>query len=203
MVTPIDKPNYYKCNSIEAVQDAFSIHDFDATIPTVYLEGRTDEKYFRKATEVFDMNVPFRFKWIGYMKDGQERFTGSNALNKAFDFLVANGTTTTNVCLFDCDTNKEPNQAGNIFIRAMQYYSNTKQMEKGIENALVLDEIDIDESFYICEEKPRDYGGKCITTTFNKMAFCDYICGMDKQILQKVFKNLYNEIQQLILLFEK
>ena len=43
-----DKPEYFKCNSIEAVQDAFQIDLPVDEQPVVYLEGRTDEKYFKK-----------------------------------------------------------------------------------------------------------------------------------------------------------
>lgn len=74
-----DKPAYFKCTSIEAIQDAFSIQGFAADKPTVYLEGRTDEKYFKKALEVFGYDVPFQFKWVGYMKDAKnEENTGKD-----------------------------------------------------------------------------------------------------------------------------
>lgn len=38
-----DKPEYFKCTSLEIVQDAFSIHNFYENKPTVYLEGRKFE----------------------------------------------------------------------------------------------------------------------------------------------------------------
>jgi len=41
-----EKPEYYKCSSVELVRDAFNVTLFDEGYPTVYLEGRTDEKYF-------------------------------------------------------------------------------------------------------------------------------------------------------------
>lgn len=53
-----DKPEYYQCDSTVPIQDAFNIDDFNADIEKsiVYLEGRTDEKYFNKALEVFGYN---------------------------------------------------------------------------------------------------------------------------------------------------
>lgn len=39
-----DKPEYYSCKSIEAVEDAFSVSDFTNDTNIVYLEGRTDKK---------------------------------------------------------------------------------------------------------------------------------------------------------------
>ena len=67
-----DKPEYYKCTSIEAVSDAFSISNFSSDKPTVYVEGRTDEKYFKRTIEVFNMTVPFQFKWIGCYYSGMK-----------------------------------------------------------------------------------------------------------------------------------
>lgn len=84
-----DKPEYFKCNSIEAVQDAFQIDLPVDEQPVVYLEGRTDEKYFKKALEVYGYDVDFKFKWIGYIDEkGQEANTGKDALNKAVSFLI-------------------------------------------------------------------------------------------------------------------
>lgn len=72
-----DEPEYYRCSSVELVKDAFNISLFDEGHPTVYLEGRTDEKYFNKALEVYDYTVSFSFKWVGYQKDnGQEENSG-------------------------------------------------------------------------------------------------------------------------------
>lgn len=197
-----DRPEYYKCDSIEAVQDAFSIHGFNSSESTVYLEGRTDEMYFRKTLNVFNINPPFQFKWIGYMENEQERNTGKDALNKAFDFLVASNPDCINVCLFDCDTNKTQKNVGKTFLRALRTYENSKGMKKGIENALILDDIDINDSFYNAKEKIGDYGDVSMIRAFDKMAFCEYLCAMDDNTLKVVFANLHREIHDLCLLFE-
>ena len=85
-----DKPEYFKCTSVEAVQDAFLLKSFSAEQPTVYLEGRTDEKYFSRVVQAFRMDVPFRFKWVGYMDEkGQEANTGDKSVDAAYQFLVA------------------------------------------------------------------------------------------------------------------
>lgn len=101
-----DKPEYYKCSSVEVIQDAFEIHDFDSGTPTVYLEGRTDEKYFKKTAEVFDMDLPFQFRWIGYIDgNGQEVNTGKDSINRAVQFLIAQNLPFVNIALLDSDTN--------------------------------------------------------------------------------------------------
>ncbi len=196
-----DEPEYYKCSSIELVKDAFNVTLFDEGNPTVYLEGRTDEKYFNKALEAYNYTVPFSFKWVGYLKDnGQEENTGKDALNKAYQFLVGRNLPEKNVCLFDCDTGRNECMKNNSYIRVMPTYSNSKGMEKGIENALVLDDIDVS-SFYSTRVKKGDYGGTTTITELEKMKFCDSLCSMPKEVLQKVFVNLKTEIDSLLEIF--
>ena len=196
-----DEPEYYKCSSIELVKDAFNVALFDEGHPIVYLEGRTDEKYFNKALEVYNYAVPFSFKWVGYLKDnGQEENTGKDALNKAYQFLVGRNLMEKNVCLFDCDTGRNECMKNNAYIRVMPTFSNSKGMEKGIENALVLDDIDVS-SFYSTRVKKGDYGGTTTITELEKMKFCDSLCSMPKEVLLKVFANLKTEIDSLLEIF--
>lgn len=196
-----DEPEYYKCSSIELVKDAFSVSLFDEGHPTVYLEGRTDEKYFNKALEVYNYVVPFSFKWVGYLKDnGQEENTGKDALNKAYQFLVGRNLPKKNVCLFDCDTGRNECMKNNAYIRVMPTFSNSKGMEKGIENALVLDDIDVS-PFYFSRVKKGDYGGTTTITELEKMKFCDALCSMPKEVLLKVFANLKMEVDSLLEIF--
>lgn len=198
-----DRPEYYKCDSIELVQDAFFIKDFSIGQPTVYLEGRTDEKYFKKALEVFGYNsIPFKFQWIGYIDDnGQERFTGYKSLNQAFDFLVAQNLSYKNVLLYDCDTNRNEEEKNNVYTRALKHYENAKEMKKGVENALILDDIDIN-SFYREQNIINDYGPDIKKLELKKMDLCNYICGLENRSLEEVFANLKTEINKLIKLYQ-
>lgn len=198
-----DKPEYFKCDSVEAVQDAFSIKSFSAEQPTVYLEGRTDEKYFNRALEVYGLTVPFRFKWVGYMDDrGQEANTGDKSLDNAFQFLVSRNLPVRNICLKDCDTNRAPKKKNNAIILAMPLYQNSKGMKKGIENALVLDNIDLT-PYYVSKETIGDYGEKKVNETFSKMACCDGLCAMDDDTLKVVFANLKIMIDRLVELYNE
>ena len=198
-----DKPEYFKCNSIEAVQDAFSVSNFTAGQPTVYLEGRTDEKYFKKALEVFGYDVPFQFQWVGHLNDDKsEEFTGDKSLNKAYQFLIGRNLPYKNVCLFDCDTNREFKSNGNACLFSIPKYTNSKNMQKGIENALVLDQIDL-KPFYISNTKIGDYGENKSNEEFNKMGCCDFICSLDTETLKQVFSNLKAVIDRLIQIFEE
>ena len=197
-----DKPAYFKCTSIEAIQDAFSIQGFAADKPTVYLEGRTDEKYFKKALEVFGYDVPFQFRWVGYMKDAKnEENTGKDSLNKAVQFLIGRNLPIKNVCLFDCDTSRSETIRNNVYTRVIPTYANSKRMKKGIENALVLDSIDVS-PYYSSKVKEGDYGDDNTIVEFQKMDFCDYICSLDSETLKVVFANLKTSIDMLVALFQ-
>lgn len=194
-----DRAEYFKCNSMEVVEDAFSIKSFDSNKSIVYLEGRTDEKYLNRALGVFGITVPFEFKWIGYIdENGNERNTGYNSLNNAFDFLVSQDLKNKNICLYDSDTNKTNNEKNNIFIRCIPKYNNTKKMKKGIENALILDDIDIT-PFYSEKTKEGDYGNDNTIKEFEKMKCCDYICSLSDSDLKRVMVNLQSIIEEILL----
>ena len=198
-----DKPEYFKCDSIAAVEDAFQIKNFSSNQPTVYLEGRTDEMYFNRAVAVFAMQLPFAFKWIGYIDDnGQEANTGEKNLDAAFQFLVSKNLNTLNVCLKDCDTKRQQKEKNNVVIMSMPYYENTKGMQKGIENALVLDNVDTS-PYYSSERKTGDYGEEKVITSFEKMKFCKGICAMNDAELKVIFSNLKKMIDELVKLYEE
>ena len=197
-----DKPEYFKCNSIEAVQDAFQINISANEQPIVYLEGRTDEKYFRKALEVYGYEVNFQFKWIGYIDEkGEEANTGKDALNKAVPFLTARKSSIKSVCLYDCDTNKPLKELNNVITMSIQKFNNTAGISIGIENALVLDGIDLEP--YKKQRKEVDgYGIEKLIPDFQKMKCCEDICNLDSEKLKTVFANLKLVIDQLIILLD-
>ena len=198
-----DKPEYFKCTSVEAVQDAFLLKSFSAEQPTVYLEGRTDEKYFSRVVQAFGMDVPFRFKWVGYMDEkGQEANTGDKSVDAAYQFLVAQNLSIRNFCLKDCDTNRQPKKKNNVTILSIPPYKNAKGIKKGIENALVFDRIDLT-PFYSLKTTTGEYGEKKEIQSFNKMACCDSICSMDDVALQEVFIHLKEMIDHLLALYNE
>ena len=198
-----DKPEYFKCNSVEVVHDAFCLKSFSGEHPTVYLEGRTDEMYFNRAVEVFGFAVPFRFKWIGYIdSNGQEVNTGAKNLDAAYQFLVAGKFPVRNFCLKDCDTNRNIEKRNNAIALSIPPYLNVKGIKRGIENALVLDTIDLS-PYYSEKTLIGEYGENKTIQTFNKIACCEGICKMDKCALQVVFANLKTVIENLMALYNE
>lgn len=198
-----DKPEYFKCDSVEAVQDAFSIHGFSAEKPTVYLEGRTDAMYFNKALEVYGINVPFQFKWIGYIDaKGEEANTGKDALNKALPFLISRQLPVKNVCLYDCDTNKPKKEVNNVIMMSLPKYENDKGIRIGVENALVFGDIDV-EPYKKQRVEVDGYGIEKRIPDFQKMECCKHICSLDNEHLKLVFANLKTIIEDLVQLFSE
>lgn len=198
IISVLDKPEYYFCGGIKAVEDAFNDKIFNVeSTPTVYLEGRTDEKYFNKALEVFDLNTNFKFKWVGYLDDDQnERNTGKDSLNKAKEFLISQNLPYINICLFDNDTNKPLDKSNNIISYAISQYKSRKNIKRGIENALILDDINL-EDYYNKKETVGDYGEIKTISTLEKMRLCNDICSKPNNELKSVFANLKVEIEKI------
>ena len=200
-----DRPEYYKCNSIEVIQDAFAITDFQSEQSTVYLEGRTDERYFKRAIEVFGFSdtLPFQFKWIGYIdNNGQEVNTGCKSLDAAYKFLVSRNLPVKNFFLKDCDTQSETKHQNNAYILSIPLYKSAKSINKGIENALVLDNIDLKE-YYKAKTEIGDYGEQKSIETFDKMRFCQAICEMGDDDLKEVFIHLKEIIEIIVNLYNE
>ena len=142
--------------------------------------------------------MDFKFKWIGYIDEkGQEANTGKDALNKAVSFLIARNSAVKSVCLYDCDTNKPLKELNNVITLSIPKFENSAEISIGIENALVLDNIDIKP--YKKQRKEVDgYGIEKLLPDFQKMKCCDDICNFDVEQLKIIFKNLKTVIDYII-----
>lgn len=203
----LDKPSYYKCDSVEVVKDAFNVNIFEHSHEDesiVFLEGRTDEKYFNKAIEVYGLTgLPFKFKWVGFLdENGKEINTGKDALNQACNFLVSRKLDFKNVLLYDCDTNKSNEDFYNVFVRTITRRENNR-FKRGVENALVLPSNFDYLPFYSVKEKIGDYGETKNNSEFKKMEFCNHICALPIEELKNIFVNLKEEIEKLVKLFNE
>ena len=166
----------------------------------MYVEGRTDEKYFTRAAEVFKFDLPFKFKWVGYLNaQNAEVNSGEKNLNKAFHFLIAMDLGVRNFCLKDCDTNSDIKTHNNVTLLSIKKYDS--DIKKGIENALILDGIDMDK-FYVEKKEPGDYGRCNVIQEFQKMALCNYLCSLDDEKLESVFMHLKEVIEKLMYLYD-
>lgn len=201
-----DKKEYYSWNSPVVIEDAFNIKGFNSQNSYVFLEGSTDETYFNKAVEVYGFSdLPFSFKWIGYKDGGQDKNSGTSALDKAIEFIRAGNYKVKNGCLYDCDYQIKEIDEEFIFSKSIPHFENGR-FRIGIENALVLDLLDekVDiKPYYIFHQKTGDYGEDKSYSTFDKVKFCEHICSLDNQVLQSVFSNLKGIIENLKCRFTK
>lgn len=147
--------------------------------------------------------MPFQFRWIGYI-DGnrQEVNTGKDSINRAVQFLIAQNLPFANIALLDSDTNIKTHSEKNVIVHSIRKYENAQGIKVGIENALVLDDVNVDQ-FREKKETKDDYGGIKIIPNFLKMQCCDYICNLDPEEQKKILINLKAEIDTLKELFEQ
>lgn len=191
---------FYDCNGVSMVKDAFNIEDFRLNKNILFTEGKTDEKYLKKAIEIFfEGQVDFEVKWIGKENEkGNPINTGKDALNNVKKLLDTNpGMFGTVVgLLYDCDTNKEDKETDTYFVYCLG--KNTQPRYKiGVENLLDLPS-DFDYDKYYSESKAVDeYGALRLINTLNKNKLCDFICSSEnsKEYL-KNFENIIKEINE-------
>lgn len=194
-----DRPEYYNFTSEEAVQDAFAIDMGPSMKPTVYLEGKTDVQYFRKAAEVFGMVLPFDFECVGYIDEkGNARNTGSTCIKKAYDFLVARQFPVKFICLSDCDTKFKEESKGNVLNTTLKQYDNRWGISVGIENALVFPESMDKERYYAITEIVKPDGGREAHSVLKKQELCDAVCHMTEEVQQEILIHLKEKIEELL-----
>jgi predicted ATPase len=191
------KPEYFRCDSIAAVEDAFLTRLFKADGPKIYVEGRTDEKYLNTAAQLFNPDTQLVFKWVGYLDSNKkERNTGSSGLNNAREFLVMSRPPFKVACLFDSDTHRSCMQEDNVLTLFLPQFKSSTNIKKGIENTLVLDNINLDD-FYEIKTRDTGYGKPITIPELQKMKLCDYLCGLPESQKKAVFCNLRPTITDL------
>lgn len=169
---------------------------FDKDI--VLVEGSTDEDYFCSAIEAFDMNLPFKYMWVGHIDDnGRESFSGEGSLKNAMGFVQGKDFGVRFVIQYDCDMPHAEKVYDKIIVRSVAKYKNNRDCKKGTENALVLDEIDeeIWDGFFERKEINNDYGKAGERFDLKKSELCKYVCSLPKDKRKKIFRNLKVEIE--------
>lgn len=170
----------------------------------VFVEGKTDEKYLRRAMEIFNISG-FNIYWIGIKKDGQDTFCGETSLTKTFQTLEANPQLSINkkiVLLYDFDSRKKDKNLNNIYIRSTTKNNTETIYTKGIENLLNLSNEFDRTPFYRTVTKTGHYGEQNETTTFEKTKLCDHLCSLEKEKLLSIFVNFKTELEKLKAIFQ-
>lgn len=201
----LDKPEYYSWTATSTVEDAFNVLPLLSEKKViVFLEGETDELYYKKAMEVFDHDTnAISFNWIGHYVGGEKgraENTGDRALNNALSFFKANPymiKSSRVYLLYDFDTKKPFEHHGNLFVGAMTKNENAMKYHKGVENLLELPDGFEYERFYKTCKETDEYGGTKTILSLDKSALAEYIISLPKDQLLTVLKNLNTEIETI------
>lgn len=201
-IITLSTPEYYSWSESQIVKEAFDINTVveDDKI-NVFLEGETDEKYFKKTMSIYGISDSLiAFHWIGHSNNGSAENTGNTALNNAVKFFKANPSMkrTSIVMLYDCDTNKGNEDDGNLYIRTMCTNKNNTIYRKGIENLLDLPKDFDYDGYYSKNERHDEYGAVTICQSLDKMKLCNDVCSFDDDLARCVLKNLKREINKIL-----
>ena len=197
-----DKPEYYSCDRVEAIEDAFSLSDFSVNRNVVYVEGKTDEKYLNRAKTLFNGDYSFDVKCIGKETREGSIGSGSGSLENAFKFLITQKWPYSIILLYDCDTGVKDEKVGDVYKHRIQLFSNSVY-DRGIENALVLDETFEKEKYIRNKTVNKPYGLTDTIQEFDKVKLCDDICSLPDEKLLIVFRNVKTVLDDIKQLFDK
>tara|TARA_R110002049_G_C9112601_1_gene557838 strand:+ start:62 stop:1738 length:1677 start_codon:yes stop_codon:yes gene_type:complete len=184
-----NNPEFYNWTSEEKIKSAFNVtHILKPNVINVFLEGETDEKYYKKAVDIFDIDPDsIDFKWIGRINEnGNAENTGDSALNQVKTFFRANPNMLIGkvILLYDSDTNKPEEIFENLEIRIMPINQHNNLYLIGIENLLTLPQDFDKNEFYKEKTKTDKYGAESLIRELDKSKLCNYICNdldIDKQ----------------------
>ena len=164
--------------------------EFDAAIATrmasaqkaiVLTEGETDPLYIRCALEILpggsELLEKIDVEWVGALRNGQAFNTGDGGLNHTRNVCEANPQLVTRpvILLYDSDTKKAAEDIGRLHIRCLPANPKNTVVRKGIENLLSQDLL-TDRRFYKSATTVGDYGEQRTIESFDKMAFCRWVC---------------------------
>jgi len=199
-IISLDTPEFYSWSNNQLVKEAFKI-DYEGLDDevTIFLEGETDEMYFNKAKEIYNLtSIPYTFQWIGRInQNGNVEFTGDTALNHTKNFYQANSNLIRKkiILLYDSDTNKPEENIDNLLIRKMPKNDGNKIFKIGVENLLSFEASFDASQFYSEKVKVDDYGAKSVNRKLDKTKLCNWICD-DLSILDQ--KNVLQHHKVLI-----
>jgi putative ABC transporter, ATP-binding protein len=194
-----DRPEYYNFTSEEAVQDAFAIDMGPSLKSRVFLEGKTDVQYFKKAAEAFGMALPFDFVCVGSNDEKKNaKNTGCTCIKKAYKFLTSQQFAVKFICLSDCDTGFKEESKGNVLSTTLKQYDNQWGITKGIENALVFPASMNKNDYYKKTKFVKGDGGDRGSSDLIKTKLCDAICHMPEDVQREILIHLKEKIEELL-----
>lgn len=202
---------FYNYKSPELIKSAFKLpaEMFTQDKNVIYVKGKTDEQYIKKALEIFGIDINIEISYIGKDSNDRNSGTGEGNLEKAVHYLRNNHTKYSNkVCiLYDCDISDtkckpELEVPNKLIIRKHNRLSNNRNMAKGIENLLVFpEELGLEhlrEHFFDFKKEDKGYGQPAIIPILDKQKLADKICSYPKEQLKDILQHVFDSIKPII-----
>ena len=151
----------------------------DVTKPIILTEGSLDKHYIQTALtllgEVKLLNS-LEIRSVGTKVNKGTQDGGKTGLDKIRNVYVANSWLFHQpiLLLYDCDTNKQKENSGRLWVRLIPENVRNTRVKSGIEN-LFPSEL-FQDCFYHEKIKVRNDGGKSIDNELDKSRFCRWIC---------------------------
>ena len=207
-ISTVDSPLYFSWSNEQIITEAFKMENIlGSKKSTVFVEGKTDEKYFRKAIQIGGFkSLNFDIKWIGRTnKNGGIENSGDTALNQAKLFFLANMDFLLNkvVLLYDSEKTIIEERHDNLFIRKMTINPKNQIYKIGVENLLNIPLDFQKEQFYKKTTKIDNYGAESIINVLDKTKLCSHICnelGVNEQKLY--LKNVIKDVEKIVRMFK-
>ncbi|NRD88953.1 hypothetical protein C8024_05015 [Sphingopyxis sp. BSNA05] len=169
--------------------------------PLILLEGETDPLYICRAAEALGKTKLLdgvELQWVGEKLSGNATNTGKDALKHANNMLRSNPNLTNRpiLLLYDCDTNKPPEDIGNLHVRSIPENNEATIAKDGIENLLPDDVFEDD--MYDSRTKDGKYGNTTIIRQLNKTRLCNTVCDAKTDVATfSGFKVVFEIIEEL------
>ena len=191
---------YYQ--STERYAEKIKQHFAAGTRPLVLTEGSLDPRYIQAALVRLgqrELLNSFDIDFVGMENEKGTHYGGYRGLNHFRNLYEANSSLYHRpiLLLYDCDTQKPPEQIGELWVRSIPKNAENTKIKKGIEN--LLPEVLFKEDFY--SESPTDDGG--YAKHLDKPQFCDWVCENGNEVdfakfdsVVQVLKEFFEATQQ-------
>ncbi len=170
--------------------------------PLVLTEGPLDVRYIQHALNILGKSDLLNFLEIEFVgivdENGKTRFGGDKGLNHFKNTYEANLTLYHRpiLLLYDCDTQKPPEQIGKLWVRSIPKNAENTKVTKGIEN--LFPKVLFKDEFYSSKIEIGDYGEKKTIEDFKKKEFCDWICENGSDVDFAKFDSVVNILREFI-----
>ncbi len=166
--------------STERFEDEIKQRFAAGTKPLILTEGVLDPRYIKAALTQLEPELlnSFDIEYVGLENEKGTHYGGDKGLNHFKNIYKANPSLFHRpiLLLYDCDTQKPPDQIGKLWVRSIHPNNENTAYTKGIENLFPIkffeEEFEFREEYY--SRIPNGEGG--YVEKPDKPKFCDWIC---------------------------